>query len=84
MSWNCYCAGPNYQQRVSVTGGADKEGNPVNNLDQSLATFNFGARGSRRSNFNSIQGVLGITRDSQYNSMCQGLGNNPGYTSLNS
>jgi hypothetical protein len=83
MSWNCYCAGPSYSHRVSVTGGADKEGNPVNNLNQSLASFNFD-RGSRRSNFNSIHGVHGITRDSQYNSLIQGLANNPGYQSLNS
>ena len=44
-------------------GGADKEGNPVNNLNQSLASFNFD-RGSRLSAFNSLQGVHGITRDS--------------------
>lgn len=86
MSWNCYCGGHQSNQRVSVTGGADKEGNPVNNLNQSLASFNF-ERGSRLSAFNSIHGVHGITRDSQYGSMAQnGIRNSltPGYQSLNS
>ena len=84
MGWNCYCAGgPTINHRISVTGGADKEGNPVNNLNQSLASFNFD-RGSRLSAFNSMHGVHGITRESQYGSLANAMSNANGYQSLNS
>ena len=50
-SWGCYCIAPNnFNQRVSVTGGDDRQGNPVNNLNQSynsLYGYGIEPRGSK-------------------------------------